>query len=469
MTSASRRRSLAAFAVAAAVVAATSATGRGTPRAGAAAFQSQTVFSGLTHPVSIAFASDGRVFVAEARGLIKVFDSLTDATPTVFADLRKQVYGHSGHGLLGLALDPSFPGKPYVYAAFDRDSTTPGGPVPAWNDRCPNPPGRSDGCVTYGRVVRLTANGDHMSGTPRVLVDEWCAQFTSHTIDTLRFGPDGNLYVSGGDGADFPGVDYGQHGYPTTNPCHDPPGGTVTPPTAQGGSLRAQDVRTNDDPAGLDGTVIRIDPSTGAGAAGNPFAGSSDVDKQRVLAYGLRNAFRFTFKPGSDELWIADNGTDLYDEINRVANVTTGVAPNFGWPCYEGSTPQPSWKAAGFNLCTSLYSAGTATAPAFQYAHSAPLFTGDPCPTGSGSPDGLAFYTGSSYPASYKGALFFADWARQCIYVVPTGANGEPAFGQIRLFMNVAPAGVTDLEAGPGGDLFYVDNSGGTVVRIRFA
>ena len=77
-------------------------------------FSEQTVFSGLTNPTAIRFSSDGRVFVAEKSGLIKVFDSLTDTQPDVFADLRTQVHNFWDRGLLGLALDPDFPASPYV-------------------------------------------------------------------------------------------------------------------------------------------------------------------------------------------------------------------------------------------------------------------------------------------------------------------------------------------------------------------
>ncbi|HET7518553.1 MAG TPA: sugar dehydrogenase, partial [Actinomycetes bacterium] len=67
-------------------------------------FQESTVFSGLQNPTVVRFAPDGRVFVAEKRGVIKVFDSLTDTTPTVFADLNVNVYNFWDRGLLGMAL-----------------------------------------------------------------------------------------------------------------------------------------------------------------------------------------------------------------------------------------------------------------------------------------------------------------------------------------------------------------------------
>jgi len=72
-------------------------------------FADRVVLSGLTNPSNVEFASDGRVFVAEKSGLVKVFASLTATTPTVFADLRTEVDDYWDRGLLGLALDPQFP------------------------------------------------------------------------------------------------------------------------------------------------------------------------------------------------------------------------------------------------------------------------------------------------------------------------------------------------------------------------
>ena len=60
-----------------------------------------------------------------------------------------------------------------------------------------------------------------MTGTEQVLISDWCQQFPSHSIGDLQFGPDGALYVSGGDGASFNATDYGQFGSPV-NPCGDP-------------------------------------------------------------------------------------------------------------------------------------------------------------------------------------------------------------------------------------------------------
>jgi hypothetical protein len=355
-------------------------------------FLQLTVFSGLTNPTVVRFASDGRVFVGTKSGRIYVYDSTSDATPTLFADLSPNVHDFWDRGLLGLALDPQFPARPYVYvlytydqrpggsnlitnpsfetdtsgwtysgdapttmarqtgwsasgaaslrytatvgtkgwsgadfgyrgsmsvtpgttyamsvvvnvlsltrtqkvggylswwdanwnylgqSAFNKSSslgvrtisgtaTAPAGAVHAsiaplvdggtgqadfyvdsasfgdpnsastWGDQCPTPPGpTTNGCVVGGRLSRLTAAGNTMSGPEQVLIEDWCQQFPSHSIGTLAFAPDGSLYVTGGEGASFDYADYGQTG----NPCGDPPGpaGTnLSPPTAEGGAL----------------------------------------------------------------------------------------------------------------------------------------------------------------------------------------------------------------------------------------
>ena len=88
-------------------------------------FTDRTEISGLDMPTAVAFAPDGRVFVAEKAGVVKVFDSLDDPTPTVFADLRTQVVTFIDRGLLGLAFHPNFATHPYIYVNFtDRNGNT---------------------------------------------------------------------------------------------------------------------------------------------------------------------------------------------------------------------------------------------------------------------------------------------------------------------------------------------------------
>jgi glucose/arabinose dehydrogenase len=449
-------------------------------------FSESAVLSGLTNPTVVRFARDGRIFVAEKRGVIKVFDSLTDTTPDVFADLNVNVYNFWDRGLLGMALDPNFPASPYVYVLYTYDHVLgSAAAAPRWgtagvySDPCPSPPAaNTDGCVVSGRLSRLQASGNFMTGGEQVLVEDWCQQFPSHSIGALEFGPDGALYASGGDGASFNAVDYGQYGgsagSPTLkNPCGDPPsaaGTTLAPPTAEGGALRSQDVRTGGDPASLDGSIIRVSPVTGAALADNPMAASSDANARRIIAHGLRNPFRFTFKPGTSELWAGDVGWNDWEEINRIPSPTDATVENFGWPCYEGPSAQPGYDSANLNLCESLYQAGGVTAPYHAYRHSDRVVPNESCPTGSSSIAGMQFEfaaSGNTYPSEYDNALFFADYSRDCIWVMPKGADGRPAPGLVRTFVAGA-ANPVNLETGPGGDLFYVDFDGGTIRRIGY-
>jgi glucose/arabinose dehydrogenase len=440
-----------------------------------AGFQDTVVFSGLTKPTAVAFASDGRVFVAEKSGLIKVFTSLTATTPTVFADLRTNVYNYWDRGLLGLALHPNFPATPYVYVLYTYDAPI-GGTAPTWGtagattDNCPDPPGATQGCVASGRLSRLEALGNAMTGTEQVLINDWFQQYPSHSVGTLLFGSDGALYASAGEGASFDFTDYGQKGIPP-NPGGDPPepvGGTQTPPTAEGGALRAQDLRTSADPVTLDGAILRLDPATGAAMAGNPLSANTDANARRIIAHGLRNPFRMTARPGTSEIWIGDVGYNTWEEINCIASTSDSVVENFGWPCYEGVGRQPAYEAANLNLCENLYATPSAvTAPYFTYQHQQDVVPGEPCSNGSSSISGLAFYAGASYPAPYSGALFFGDYSRDCMWVMKKGGNGQPDPTTVATFGSGVPNPV-DLKTGPNGDLFYVDLLGGMIHRIQY-
>jgi glucose/arabinose dehydrogenase len=99
-----------------------------TPQAG---FIEDAALTGLQEPMTVRFSPDGRVFVSEKSGLVKVFDSLSDPTPGVFADLLTNVHNFWDRGLLGLELHPDFPATPYVYVLYPLDAPI-GGTAPRW-------------------------------------------------------------------------------------------------------------------------------------------------------------------------------------------------------------------------------------------------------------------------------------------------------------------------------------------------
>jgi PKD repeat protein len=238
-----------------------------------------------------------------------------------------------------------------------------------------------------------------------------------------------------------------------------------------GGSLRSQSLRRPSGPVTLDGTIIRVDPATGAALPDNPLASHSDPNARRIIAYGLRNPFRFSFRPGGSEMWVGDVGQTTWEEINRITS-PTAAAVNFGWPCYEGPNRNSSFDNVDLTICENLYAeAGADTKPYFTYRHADKVVPGESCPVGSSSVSGISFeFAGASnpYPASFDDALYFADYSRDCIWVMKKGANGHPAPGQIETLVADAANPVV-LRRGPGGLLYYADFDGGTIRRIEFS
>ena len=98
--------------------------------------------------------------------------------------------------------------------------------------------------------------------------------------------------------------------------------------------------------------------------------------------------------------------------------------------------------------------------PWFSYqtrGSTGPLTPGEHCEQGTSSISGVAFVpTTSTYPAQYRGAMFFNDFARSCVWLLGKKANGDPEPTQILPFVQRAESPV-QIKVGPGGDLFYVD------------
>ncbi|HET8814950.1 MAG TPA: PQQ-dependent sugar dehydrogenase [Solirubrobacterales bacterium] len=439
-------------------------------------FQDEVVFGGLEQPTNFSFAADGRVFVAEKPGRILVFDDLEDATPDVFADLRADVYDNGDRGLLGLELDPEFTtGRPYVYALYtwdhvlgqpwDPEEPEYGTPGVSGDPGCPSQ-NSSASCLVSGRLVRLTENlldPNHAveeGGLPKEeeLLQGWCQQFSSHSVGELQFGPEGALYVSGGDGAAYESIpDWGQLGTPP-NPCGDPPSPAGTTPSpmsaSKGGALRAQNLEV------LNGAILRLDPDTGAAFEGNPLAASGDENTRRTVAKGFRNPFRFTFDSASGEIYTGNVGSSEIEEIERFEAPPKALY-NSGWPCYEGIQRQFQFKNLGLNVCNAMYSPNPnpTSLPLFSYSHKQTVVPEDECPTESGSAvGGISLYEGTQLPAPYQGALFFADAVRGCIWAMLAGEDGKPDPATIVRFLRegkVYPG--VKISEGPGEYLYYAN------------
>ena len=469
-------------------------------------FVDTTVIPGLSQPVSLAFAPDGTAFIAQQPGVIKSFDYdaatgrfEAPATSTDFADLTVEVDNYGDRGLTGITVDPQFPARPYVYVNYtlNADPQAPG-TIPAWgdpssvyddcgtegsNEASLSPPKR--GCPVLDRVSRLTAQRTALGwtmvpGSEHVLVEDGCAQFSSHSSGDVTFGPDGKLYASAGDGASFRGADWGQ----ANNDASYGTKGAACPgdPSNEGGSLRAQDQRTSGDPLGIDGTIFRMDPDAGL----TPTQGTAS---QWLVAMGQRNPWRLTFRQGKEQLWSVDVGSSNWEEINQLVDAPTTSLVNRGWPCYEGangaSVQNPQWvSGTGMPkpICTDLYAAGPAAVqpPVFSYrtrTGAGPLVPGESCAHTSSAMSGVAFTPlGTRWPAAYQDRLFFSDFLRGCVWMLGKDANGQPDPSQVQVFVQNAGAPV-DLLDGPGGDLYYVDYGmangdvvpgGGAVHRISY-
>jgi len=316
-------------------------------------FIAETVVSGLGYPVSIAFAPDGRMFIAQKNGRVRVFQN-GSMLPEDFISLTTLVNNYWDRGLIGIAVHPNFPTQPYVYVFYTYDppgvaQDGTGGRVSRLVRYTADAAYGYNRAVSGSSVVLLGNNstlaniGNPADGTADDIAYASCAiggvtggapiqdclasDGPSHTVGTLMFGADGALYVSHGDGASF----------------------TLADPRA----LRALDVNS------LNGKILRINPANGQGYSNNPFYdGNLNSNRSKVWSYGFRNPFRFTLHPSTGEVYIGDVGWSKWEEIN------VGKGKNFGWPCYEGgngvSLAQPSYasSSATEDTCSVYYGGG---------------------------------------------------------------------------------------------------------------
>lgn len=339
----------------------------------------------IDSPVVIAHAGDARLFVVERRGRIRIINADGSLAATPFLDISTRVDASgSEQGLLGLTFHPQYAQNGYFYVYYTRD---PG-------------PGLDRSRVARFRVSSNPALADAMSES---VVLEFEQPFSNHNAGDIHFGPDGYLYIASGDG--------GSGGDPSNFAQNN---------ASLLGKLLRIDVGQN--PLNLTpdcnisgGSNYRVPRDN---AYVNGLGGACD----EIWAKGLRNPWRFSFDRNTGDLWIADVGQNLYEEVDFVP-AGTAAGLDFGWRCYEGN--------ASFNLsgCPS----GTQFFPIHVALHSA----------GDCSITGGAVYRGSAFPRLY-GRYFFSDFCNPSVRtitrsgtqvivdtVVPTGAITLPAaFGE---------------------------------------
>jgi glucose/arabinose dehydrogenase len=310
-----------------------------------------TVVDGLDQPIAIAFIGPDDILVTEkASGQVK---RVTGGTVTgVVLDLA--VNSSSERGLLGIALHPRFPRRPYVYLYNTESTTRADSIVP---EEVPLLGNRVDRFIWNGsaltfdkNIIKLRAfqNDRNNVADPTLPVLRG-----NHNGGVLQFGPDRRLYIIIGDN--------GRRGYTQNNLAGPVPDDDFGGPEPDDEHLTGVILRLDDD-----GSIPRDNPfyrlaqrdrdhgreDKGDGHEDDddlgPFNAEVRRNLQRIFAYGVRNSFGMTFDPKRGELWTTENGGRAFDEVNRV---TPGF--NGGWVQVMGPLSRvPEFKAieiaAGF-------------------------------------------------------------------------------------------------------------------------
>jgi len=398
-------------------------------------FYEERIVAGLRLPTSFAVARDGRVFITEKSGRVRVVEDGVLLTEP-FIDLSTEVNDTADRGLMGVAVHPRFPAQPYVYLAYTYDPPEVRRVYAETGARVarvlrvevdpinPNVHKAGSGVVVLGTnsIFENIGNPEQGDTEPFTCYDEngmhvrdcLATEGTAHTIDFMRFARDGSLFVSMGDGV-----------------------------VNSKGNWRAQD------PNSLNGKILRIDPMTGNGYANNPFYdGDLTANRAKVWAMGLRNPFRFTFHPTTGALWVGEVGNNTWEELN----VGTAGA-NFGWPCFEGQERMTDWA-----ICDPLFNG---SAPVTHGIHIYPHESTPP----RGAIIGGDFYSGRVYPAAYRDDYFFSDFNGGVIWNMSFARDGSY---EITDFATSVP-GPVQISMGPDGYLWMLYIATGELVRLGYA
>jgi glucose/arabinose dehydrogenase len=390
-------------------------------------FEEEALVAGLTRPTAVDWAPDGRMFVVEKDGVLKVV-APGETTATTVLDLRDRVNAWWDRGLLGLAVDSSFAANGFVYLLYTYDV---------------NPLTPDSDAHTVSQLLRLKLDpanavleqavilGTHTAGpcpAPSDAVDCIPSDGWSHSIGTVRSDADGTLWVGSGDAADF-----------------NVPEATI---------FRTLDERS------MAGKIMHVDRE-GRGLPGHPFCpGDADLTHvcTKVFALGFRNPFRFSLRAGAGPA-VGDVGQNQWEELDLLES-----GHGYGWPCYEAGHRMEGYDA--HPRCATEYAKeGTPAAhlaPAYEYSH-------DVAGKGGGAIVVGPTYSGGEYPADYDGSLFFGDYVNGFVKRLTFGPGGEPTEHSF-----AGDWSGVDIEQSPGGDLVYVsfgdgDAGSGSVERIAYS
>lgn len=249
----------------------------------------EPVVSGFTRPVKVTHASDGRLFVAEIGGKIKIFKNGA-ILPQPFLDISTKINDPDWAGIFSIAFPPDHQSSGFFYVLYVVKSKT-----EVQISRFSRQPGNADLADADSEFKILTIPYENVLG--------------GHRGGDMAFRKDGFLYISTGDNG--PGS-RGVLGDPDNN---------------------------SQNMSKLFGKLLRLDTSA-------PLPGDNPLEK--IFALGLRNPWRFGFDRQTGDLWIGDNGQDGWEEINFLSYPFGGPVSNFGWNCLEGTqTYNPSHCAPG--------------------------------------------------------------------------------------------------------------------------
>ncbi len=342
--------------------------------------------TGFSSPTELTHAGDERMFLVQQNGAIKIINPNGTVNPNNFLTLTSSKVNFSANerGLLGLAFHPDFATNGFFYVNYTR---------------------AGDGATAIERYSVSAGNPNVADATSGTVILTVAQPFDNHNGGTIKFGPDGYLYIGMGDG--------GSGGDPGN---------------------RAQNINNNL------GKMLRIDVNGALPYAippDNPFVGIDGNDE--IWAVGLRNPWKFSFDRATGDLWIADVGQNAFEEINSVSGTAAGL--NYGWKCYEGNSTYTAGCAQGST---------TYTFPIRTLSHSA---------DDAGSITGGYVYNGTTYP-NFIGKYFFTDLYYDKIGMIDN--DGALSFSQI--FNNFGF--VTTFGEDVNGEVFVVSADNGTVYRI---